>query len=57
MMENLVYLAYPLAYLLGSIPTAIWVSRALQLEDPTTQGSNNPGQRICCASVVKNQRL
>jgi acyl phosphate:glycerol-3-phosphate acyltransferase len=35
---------YPLvAYLLGSIPTAIFVARVLGLPDPRTVGSGNPG--------------
>lgn len=41
--DCLIYLTYLAAYVLGSIPTAVWVSRLLHLQDPTTQGSNNPG--------------
>ncbi len=41
------YLAYPLliaiAYLIGSIPFAVVVSRAFRLKDPRTYGSGNPG--------------
>jgi glycerol-3-phosphate acyltransferase PlsY len=32
-----------LAYLLGSISSAVIVCKMMQLEDPRTQGSNNPG--------------
>jgi acyl phosphate:glycerol-3-phosphate acyltransferase len=32
-----------LAYLLGSISSAVVVCKMMQLEDPRTQGSNNPG--------------
>ena len=32
-----------LAYLLGSISSAVVVCKLMQLEDPRTQGSNNPG--------------
>lgn len=39
----MLYLTLPLAYLLGSIPTAILVARALGLPDPRTTGSRNPG--------------
>lgn len=31
------------AYLLGSLPFAVWISRAFGLADPRTQGSGNPG--------------
>lgn len=31
------------AYLLGSLPFAVIVSRAMRLDDPRTFGSNNPG--------------
>jgi len=37
------YLFIPLAYLLGSISSAIVVCRAMGLPDPRTLGSNNPG--------------
>jgi glycerol-3-phosphate acyltransferase PlsY len=37
------YLFIPLAYLLGSISSAIIVCRLMGLPDPRTQGSNNPG--------------
>ncbi len=37
------YIAYSIAYFLGSIPTAVLVSRLFQLQNPTEQGSNNPG--------------
>ena len=36
-------LLIPAAYLLGSISSAIIVSRLMGLPDPRTQGSNNPG--------------
>ena len=36
-------LLIPAAYLLGSISSAIIVSRLMGLPDPCTQGSNNPG--------------
>lgn len=36
-------LALPLAYLLGSISSAIVVCKLMGLPDPRTQGSNNPG--------------
>lgn len=39
----MLYLLLPLAYLLGSVPTAILVARALGLPDPRTTGSRNPG--------------
>jgi glycerol-3-phosphate acyltransferase PlsY len=32
-----------LAYLLGSVSSAVVVCKLMQLEDPRTQGSNNPG--------------
>ena len=32
-----------LAYLIGSISSAVVVCKLMQLEDPRTQGSNNPG--------------
>ncbi len=37
------YLLIPLAYLLGSISSAIIVCRLMGLPDPRTQGSGNPG--------------
>jgi len=37
------YLLIPAAYLLGSISSAIIVCRTMDLPDPRTQGSNNPG--------------
>jgi acyl phosphate:glycerol-3-phosphate acyltransferase len=37
------YLFVPIAYLLGSISSAIIVCRLMELPDPRTQGSNNPG--------------
>lgn len=39
----LVILMFVLAYLLGSISSAILVSRLFKLPDPRTNGSNNPG--------------
>ena len=39
----LLYALVPLAYLLGSISSAIIVCRLMGLPDPRTQGSNNPG--------------
>jgi len=42
-MMNWHYLLPVLAYLLGSISTAIVLSRALGLADPRTVGSRNPG--------------
>lgn len=39
----LVILMFALAYLLGSISSAILVSRLFKLPDPRTNGSNNPG--------------
>ncbi|MDX1726559.1 MAG: glycerol-3-phosphate 1-O-acyltransferase PlsY [Pseudoalteromonas tetraodonis] len=39
----LVILMFVLAYLLGSISSAILVSRLFKLPDPRTYGSNNPG--------------
>lgn len=39
----LVFLMFVLAYLLGSISSAILVSRLFKLPDPRTHGSNNPG--------------
>jgi len=39
----LLYAIVPLAYLLGSISSAIIVCRLMGLPDPRTQGSNNPG--------------
>ncbi|KAA0873560.1 glycerol-3-phosphate 1-O-acyltransferase PlsY [Nitrincola tapanii] len=32
-----------LAYLLGSIPTALWVCHSMGIPDPRQQGSKNPG--------------
>ena len=37
------FLASILAYLLGSLSSAILLARVLRLPDPRTQGSNNPG--------------
>jgi glycerol-3-phosphate acyltransferase PlsY len=37
------YAIIPVAYLLGSISSAIIVCRLMGLPDPRTQGSNNPG--------------
>jgi glycerol-3-phosphate acyltransferase PlsY len=37
------WLLLPLAYLLGSLSTAVLVSRMFQLPDPREQGSKNPG--------------
>lgn len=37
------FILIPLAYLLGSISSAIIVSRLMGLPDPRTGGSNNPG--------------
>jgi len=37
------YAIIPLAYLLGSISSAIIVCKLMGLPDPRTQGSNNPG--------------
>jgi glycerol-3-phosphate acyltransferase PlsY len=42
MLPELIYL-FILSYLIGSISTAIIVCRALKIDDPRTQGSNNPG--------------
>ncbi|KTF17089.1 glycerol-3-phosphate 1-O-acyltransferase PlsY [Pseudoalteromonas sp. 10-33] len=39
----LAILMFVLAYLLGSISSAILVSRLFKLQDPRTHGSNNPG--------------
>lgn len=39
----LVLLLVGLAYLMGSIPFAVVVSRAMRLQDPRTFGSRNPG--------------
>lgn len=36
-------IAIILAYLIGSIPFAVVVSKAMRLPDPRTYGSNNPG--------------
>jgi acyl phosphate:glycerol-3-phosphate acyltransferase len=41
-MTNLL-MAIILAYLIGSIPFAVVVSKAMRLPDPRTYGSNNPG--------------
>lgn len=41
--EALIALATLAAYLLGSIPFAVIVSRAFKLADPRTYGSKNPG--------------
>lgn len=37
------YLLLPCAYLLGSIPSAVLICRALGLDDPRHTGSGNPG--------------
>lgn len=39
----LLFLAVILAYLIGSIPFAVVVSRAMRMQDPRTYGSGNPG--------------
>jgi glycerol-3-phosphate acyltransferase PlsY len=36
-------LAWPVSYLLGSLPFAVVISRAMGLADPRTYGSGNPG--------------
>jgi len=41
--EALIALATLAAYLLGSVPFAVIVSRAFKLADPRTYGSKNPG--------------
>lgn len=41
--EALIALAVLAAYLLGSVPFAVIVSRAFKLADPRTYGSKNPG--------------
>jgi glycerol-3-phosphate acyltransferase PlsY len=42
--ESMLYLITPLAaYLLGSVSSAILISRLLGLPDPRTEGSRNPG--------------
>ncbi|HRE18491.1 MAG TPA: glycerol-3-phosphate 1-O-acyltransferase PlsY [Rhodocyclaceae bacterium] len=41
--EALIALAALAAYLLGSVPFAVIVSRAFKLADPRTYGSKNPG--------------
>lgn len=38
-----IYLLVPAAYLLGSIPSAVLVSRLFGLQDPRRAGSGNPG--------------
>lgn len=38
-----IYLLLPAAYLLGSIPSAVLVSRLFGLQDPRHAGSRNPG--------------
>lgn len=38
-----IYLLVPAAYLLGSIPSAVLVSRLFGLQDPRHAGSGNPG--------------
>lgn len=43
MIASIEWLLVPLAYLLGSISSAIIVCRLMGLPDPRTQGSNNPG--------------
>jgi glycerol-3-phosphate acyltransferase PlsY len=43
MVEYLPYLLLPAAYLLGSISSAIAVTRIMGLEDPRNVGSRNPG--------------
>ncbi len=40
---NLYWLAVPIAYLLGSISSAILVCRIMGLPDPRSEGSRNPG--------------
>lgn len=37
------WLLVPLAYLIGSVSSAVIVCRLLELPDPRTQGSGNPG--------------
>eukprot|EP01155_Anaeramoeba_flamelloides_P048536 Anaeramoba_flamelloidesc41058_g1_i5.p1 GENE.c41058_g1_i5~~c41058_g1_i5.p1 ORF type:complete len:101 (-),score=21.52 c41058_g1_i5:5-307(-) len=37
------YLLLLCAYLMGSIPSAVLICRAMGLEDPRNQGSGNPG--------------
>ncbi|ASY37956.1 glycerol-3-phosphate 1-O-acyltransferase PlsY [Taylorella equigenitalis] len=37
------YLAIPIAYLIGSIPFAVVISKLFGLSDPRTYGSGNPG--------------
>ncbi len=39
----LVYLLVPLAYLFGSISSAVLIARVMRLEDPRRVGSRNPG--------------
>lgn len=39
----LVYLLVPLAYLFGSISSAVLIARVMRLEDPRLVGSRNPG--------------
>jgi glycerol-3-phosphate acyltransferase PlsY len=43
MNQNLAYLLIPLAYLIGSISFAVVVSKCMQLPDPHSYGSGNPG--------------
>ena len=42
--ESMLYLLIPIAaYLMGSVSSAILISRLLRLPDPRTEGSRNPG--------------
>ena len=43
MNQNIAYLLIPLAYLIGSISFAVVVSKCMQLPDPHSYGSGNPG--------------
>ena len=43
MVDYLPYLLLPAAYLLGSISSAVVVTRSMRLEDPRNVGSGNPG--------------
>lgn len=43
MVDYLLYLLLPAAYLLGSISSAVVVTRIMHLEDPRNVGSRNPG--------------
>lgn len=42
-METFLYILIPIAYLLGSVPTGIFVAKALGGVDPRTSGSKNIG--------------